>query len=180
MDVVGDGCDDPVHHMHDAIGGVLVRFDQPGAVHCHNLQEAADRGSRRAISTIGGWGCGCPSGRSTGVLMFTSVVVQVYKCAGAHPVAVVVHVHVKVLVHGGEGGAVAEFFGGQPLRHHVVVQGVEQLDVHIAHKSIQDLLHAHTHAHKHRNTHSVSAFTCRAKLMIRFSREFGVIISFPG
>lgn len=57
-----------------------------------------------------------------------------------HPVGVVVDVHVKVLVHGGEGGAMLQVVGGQPAVHHVVVEGVEQLDVHVAHQSVQDLL----------------------------------------
>lgn len=46
MDVVGDGCDDSIHHMHNAIGGMLIRFDQSGAVHCHDLQGETDRGGR--------------------------------------------------------------------------------------------------------------------------------------
>ena len=56
------------------------------------------------------------------------------------PVAVVVDVHMEVLVHGGEGGSVSELLGGQSTVHHVVVKSIQQLDVHIAYQSIQDLL----------------------------------------
>lgn len=58
----------------------------------------------------------------------------------ADPVAIVVDVHMEVLVHGGKGGSVSELFGGQSAVHHVVVKSVQQLNVHIAHQSIQDLL----------------------------------------
>lgn len=51
-----------------------------------------------------------------------------------------VDVDVEVLVHGGEGGSVAELLGGQPAVHHVVVEGIQKLDVHVAHQSVQDLL----------------------------------------
>lgn len=36
--VVGDGGDDSIDHVDNAVGGVLVRFDQTSAVHRHNLR----------------------------------------------------------------------------------------------------------------------------------------------
>lgn len=62
-------------------------------------------------------------------------------------------VDVEVLVHGGEGGAVFELLGGQPAVHHVVMKSVQQLDVHVAHQGVQDLLQ-----HDH-NTESVCHYT---------------------
>lgn len=58
----------------------------------------------------------------------------------SHPVAVVVDVDVGVLVHGGKGGSMFQLLRGQPAVHHVVMKSVQQLDVHVAHQSIQDLL----------------------------------------
>lgn len=41
--VVGDGSDDAVDHVHDAVGGVLVGLDQTSAVHRHNLSRGRGR-----------------------------------------------------------------------------------------------------------------------------------------
>ena len=38
VDGVGDGGDDAVHNVNDPIGRVLVRFNEPGTVHCHHLR----------------------------------------------------------------------------------------------------------------------------------------------
>lgn len=97
-----------------------------------------------------------------------------------HPVAIVMDVDGEVQVHGAEGGAVLELLRRQPLVDHVVVERVEQLDVHVAHQSVQDLLqqpeeqhtfitatgvysgalrvetdtHTRTHTHSHTHTHA--------------------------
>lgn len=39
LHVVGHGGDDAVDHVHDAIGGVLVGFDQTSTVDRDNLRE---------------------------------------------------------------------------------------------------------------------------------------------
>lgn len=62
------------------------------------------------------------------------------KVSRTDPVAVVVDVDMEVLVHGGEGGPVFQLLRGQAAVHHVVVEGVQQLDVHVAHQGVQDLL----------------------------------------
>lgn len=56
------------------------------------------------------------------------------------PIAVVVDVDGEVLVHGGERGSVLQLLGAQPAVHHVVMKSIQQLDVYIAHQSVQDLL----------------------------------------
>lgn len=61
-------------------------------------------------------------------------------CVATDPVAVVVHMHVEVLVHGGEGGAVFQLLRRQTPVHHVVVESVQQLDVDVTHQSVQDFL----------------------------------------
>ena len=38
LHVVSNGGDDAVHHVNDAVSGVLVRFDETCAVHRHNLR----------------------------------------------------------------------------------------------------------------------------------------------
>lgn len=56
------------------------------------------------------------------------------------PVAVLVDVDGEVQVHGCEGRSVFELGRRQASVDHVIVESVEQLDVHVAHQSVQDLL----------------------------------------
>ena len=58
----------------------------------------------------------------------------------AYPVGIVVDLDVGILVHGGEGHAVFELVRQDPSVHHVVAEGVEQLDVDIAHQGVQHFL----------------------------------------
>lgn len=57
-----------------------------------------------------------------------------------YPVGIVVDLDGQVLVHGAEGGAVFQIICEHPFVHHVVAEGVEQLNVNVAHQGIQSLL----------------------------------------
>lgn len=46
LDVVGHGRDDLINEVHHAIGRVVVSFQQPGTVHCHNLPREEARVSK--------------------------------------------------------------------------------------------------------------------------------------
>lgn len=51
-----------------------------------------------------------------------------------YPVGIVVDLDVGILVHGGEGHAMFQLVRQDPSVHHVVAEGVEQLDVNVAHQ----------------------------------------------
>lgn len=54
-------------------------------------------------------------------------------CVCTYPIGIVMDLDVGILVHGGEGHAMLQFFGQDPPVHHVVAKSIEQLDVDIAH-----------------------------------------------
>lgn len=47
---------------------------------------------------------------------------------------------VGILVHGGEGHAVLQLISQDPPVHHVVAEGIEQLNVDVAHQGVQHFL----------------------------------------
>lgn len=57
-----------------------------------------------------------------------------------YPVGIVVDLDVGILVHGGEGHAMFQLVRQDPSVHHVVAEGVEQLDVNVAHQRVQYFL----------------------------------------
>lgn len=57
-----------------------------------------------------------------------------------YPVGIVVDLDVGILVHGGEGHAVFQLVREDPSVHHVIAEGVEQLDVDVAHQGVQHFL----------------------------------------
>lgn len=79
------------------------------------------------------------------------------------PVAVVVDVDGEVLVHGGEGGSVLQLLGAQPAVHHVVMKSVQQLDVHVAHQSVQDLLQHVDNRHNSQSARTQKYTTVQGK-----------------
>ena len=63
-------------------------------------------------------------------------------CGGGipYPIGIVVDLDVGILVHGGEGHAMFQLVRQDPSVHHVVAEGVEQLDVNVAHQRVQHFL----------------------------------------
>ena len=57
-----------------------------------------------------------------------------------YPVGIVVDLDVGILVHGGEGHAVFQLVREHPSVHHVIAEGVEQLNVDVAHQGVQHFL----------------------------------------
>lgn len=84
-DFVRDGCGNAVNHVHDAVRGTLVRFDQTSTVHRDNLRRKRTF-SYRLLATI------------------REAVCQVTRCV-TDPVTVVMDVDREVQVHGCKGGS---------------------------------------------------------------------------
>lgn len=57
-----------------------------------------------------------------------------------YAIGIVLYMNIKILVHWGEGGPMLEVIWSQAFVYHVVVQCIEELNVDIAHQSIQNFL----------------------------------------